>query len=346
MMPKQSYTLILSAMVLTACGGGGGASAGSAPSLVKPVADVRLSANTTRTWSSIVQAADYGFDPAAAPTIRVATMNVRPVDTQTGSTTISTGAVYPGDATLGQTIAITNTLATVNYWLGQIPGSTVIPSTLRPNAIAPGLSSVSLVAQVNPTTVLVVEYALPYSASLSPAGFTYQTFGYWSTLDSSTLANSEYYFSTGVQADPATLPVSGTATYNGLTYGTFVDATTGDLSDVTATMNATANFATLSVAFSTTGTTARSWNAAAGTAPVANSNLDMNGTLSYAAGNNTFTGTVATVNGMSGNATGRFYGPGIVSATATKVSGAPAEIGGTFAVTGAAGAMQGAFAGK
>ncbi|HET7832182.1 MAG TPA: hypothetical protein VFK88_04380 [Gallionella sp.] len=72
----------------------------------------------------------------------------------------------------------------------------------------------------------------------------------------------------------------------------------------------------------------------------------MSGTLSYTAGSNTFTGTVTTANGMSGNATGRFYGPGIATATANKVAGAPPEIGGTFAVMGTAGTMQGAFGGK
>jgi hypothetical protein len=157
----------------------------------------------------------------------------------------------------------------------------------------------------------------------------------------------ESYFSAGVSTLAATLPVLGTATYTGQAAGTYVNAVTNDPSQTAATMNATANFATRTVAFSTTGTTSLSNNAVAGTLPTANAALNMSGTLSYAAGNNTFTGAVTTTNGMSGNATGRFYGPGIAAATATKAIGAPPEIGGTFAVmaTGV-GAMQGAFGGK
>ena len=343
MMPKESYALILSALILTACGGGGG---GSAPSVVKAAPHILLSPNSTGTWSSIVQSADYTLSAAAAPALKISAANVRAVDAQTASTTIITGAAYASDAALGQTIGITNALAGITYWLGQTPGSPVVPATLKPNAVAPGLASVSLVAQATPTIALVAEYAMPYSAALSPAGYAYQTFGYWATVDSSTLITSEYYFSTGIQADAATLPVSGTATYTGHAYGTFVDTATSEPYDTSATMNATADFAALSVAFSTTGTTFRSWNAATGTPAVAMPRLDMSGTLNYAAGSNTFTGTVTTANGMTGNATGRFYGPGIASATATKVAGAPAEIGGTFAVTNVNGVMQGAFAGK
>ncbi len=135
-----------------------------------------------------------------------------------------------------------------------------------------------------------------------------------------------------------------------------MDAATRNPIEVQALMNATANFATQTIAFSTTGTLTAPFTAPGAnfhtnsgptpTTPVANPGLDMTGTLSYAAGNNTFTGTVTTSNGVSGNATGRFYGPGLAAATATKVAGAPPEIGGTFAVTGAAGAMQGAFGGK
>lgn len=111
-------------------------------------------------------------------------------------------------------------------------------------------------------------------------------------------------------------------------------------------MNATADFGTLKIAFATSGTTTLGVNAPANALPVANHSLDLNGTLSFTPGSNTFTGTVATANGMSGNATGRFYGPGMTAATATKVMGAPPEIGGTFAVMGTTGAMQGAFGGK
>jgi hypothetical protein len=65
------------------------------------------------------------------------------------------------------------------------------------------------------------------------------------------------------------------------------------------------------------------------------STLNMTGTLNYTAGSNQFTGNVSTVGGLTGTATGRFYGP-----TAQ-------EIGGTFGVTGAGVTTYGgAFGGK
>jgi hypothetical protein len=53
-----------------------------------------------------------------------------------------------------------------------------------------------------------------------------------------------------------------------------------------------------------------------------NSSLRMTGTLNYASGSNQFSGAISTDGGMTGSATGRFYGP------------AAQEIGGTFSATG------------
>ncbi|HET7832184.1 MAG TPA: hypothetical protein VFK88_04390 [Gallionella sp.] len=272
-------------------------------------------------------------------------MTIKSVDTTTGSTTITTGAQYLNDATLGQTTAVTNAVAGGTLALVQAPGGP-IPGTLMPNLFGTGLSAVVLAAQPTTTATATAGYATPYSAVSSPVGYTYQTFGFWGVEDKATGLSSEYYFSAGAPTVAATLPATGTATYSGHAIASYVDAALRDPATVMATMNATANFATLSVAFSTTGTTSLSNNAPAGTLSSANPGLDMTGTLNYAAGSNTFTGAVTTANGMTGNATGRFYGPGIATATATKVVGAPPEIGGTFAVMGTNGAMQGAFGGK
>ena len=59
----------------------------------------------------------------------------------------------------------------------------------------------------------------------------------------------------------------------------------------------------------------------------------MNGTLNHAAGSNQFTGTV-TATGLSGSATGNFYGP------------AAQEIGGIYNLTGTAGQLSGDFIAK
>jgi hypothetical protein len=286
---------------------------------------------------------DYTFDSAAAAavpaTMKVTTLNIKAVDTQLSSVlNITTGAAYPADPALGRIVYMSNTTGGVQaYWLSTAGGAVATQTTSMA-----GLPTVTL---TNAATATVAGYVLPYSATLNPAGYTYQTFGSWVTVNTATAVFSEYYFSAGTPTVTA-LPVLGTASYTGQAAGSLVDAATREPSTTTATMNATVDFAPRTVAFSTTGTTSLSDNAAVGTLPTANNGLNMSGTLSYTAGNNTFTGAVTTASGMSGNATGRFYGPGIAVATGTKVVGAPPEIGGTFAVKSASSAMQGAFGGK
>lgn len=368
MRTKTYCVLGVATLILTACGGGGGGGGGT-PSVVRPTvptvptvpttlsglvtspvlvingaatasATIRTLPNSTGTWNAVVQSMDYTFDPAAAVAVpallKAATLNIKPVDTTTGSFNVTTGAAYLTDPASGQTLSITNILGGVATLFSTVTGSVASQSTLG------GLPAVVL---SNVGAASASGYVLPYSATLNPAGYAYQTFGVWSIMSPITGIMSENYFSAGVM--PGALPVAGTASYTGKAAGSGVDAATRDPYDTSANMNATANFASRSVAFATTGTTSLSNNAAVGTLPSANSGLDMSGTLSYAAGSNTFTGAVSTVNGMTGNATGRFYGPGIIAATANQVLGAPPEIGGTFAVMNpTVGAMHGAFGGS
>ncbi|HET7832183.1 MAG TPA: hypothetical protein VFK88_04385 [Gallionella sp.] len=131
MTQKGSCALILSAMLLVACGGGGGGS-GTAPSLVRtsitgtatpppaPVsgpasvsANVLVPPNSNGSWPSIVQAANYIFDPAARPAFTTVSSNILPVDTQTGTTSINTGPALPADPTLGQYLSIQHYVAGV-----------------------------------------------------------------------------------------------------------------------------------------------------------------------------------------------------------------------------------------
>ena len=361
MMPKVSCALILPILLLTACGGGGG---GGAPSLLRttitgtatppvaPVSGIVLAnatvltpPNSTGTWQSITQGANYSFDTAAFNANRIVlvkTLDIQPVDTQNRTTTITTGAVEPSDNTLGQTMTISGSNNNImEYWLGPQPPSTTSPRTLTLSDYGPGLASVNILG-ASGSIVLVAEYAVPNSVAVSPTGYTYQTFGAWGAINAQTGLASEFYFSTGAPTVVASLPNNGTATYTGYAIGSHVDAATREISDIRATMNATADFAARSVAFTTTNTTSLAINAAPGTLPTANFGLNMSGTLTYTAASNTFTGVVSTANtNLSGNATGRFYGP------TTKAGFAPAEIGGTFAVMNTAGgAMQGAFGGN
>ncbi|MBI3223156.1 MAG: hypothetical protein HYZ46_08890 [Nitrosomonadales bacterium] len=368
---KQSVAVILSALLVTACGGGGGGG-GSTPSVVRPTSitgtvtppvapisgsplfispNVLTAPNTISTWISIVQGMDYTFDPVAAAAtpslLKVATLNIKPVGTEANNTfRIVTGGAYPADPGLGQTTQVEPGIAVNSLVFGNTTQITVFNTALGAivslNTLLGGRPTVTL---VDNAALSAVGYVLPYSATLNPAGYSYQTFGVWATY-TGPAAHTEYYFSAGGVTDPATLPITGTASYTGFAVGSLVDAASRDPGDTTATMNATADFAARTVAFSTTGTTSLSNNAAPGAVASANPGLNMSGTLSYAAGSNTFTGSVTTVNGMSGNATGRFYGPGIGAPTGTKVAGSPPEIGGTFAVMSTSGAMHGAFGGN
>ena len=97
-------------------------------------------------------------------------------------------------------------------------------------------------------------------------------------------------------------------------------------------MTATASFDSRTVNFNTSGTYI---SGSPSGSPVAASDLNLVGTLTIAAGANKVSGTVTTVNGMSGNANGKFYGP-----TAN-------EVGGTYAVSGSnLGSFVGGFGGK
>ena len=105
-------------------------------------------------------------------------------------------------------------------------------------------------------------------------------------------------------------------------------------------MTAVASFANRSINFSTTDTRAAPTqainNAIEGRsyAFTPTNELNLNGTISYAAGKNNLRGEVTAEKGMKGSLNGHFYGPNAN------------EICGTFATDGAAGSYLGAFGGK
>lgn len=157
----------------------------------------------------------------------------------------------------------------------------------------------------------------------------YQTFGIWTT-GAGTGNGTFGAMSIGAQTSGGAIPTSGTATYSGHTGGRYVNGT-GDYWFTSSAMTAAANFGTRSVTFATTGTqiTPDLINVSN------NTNLNMSGTLTYAAATNQITGSVTTTGGLTGSVNGRFYGP------------SAQEIGGTFSVTGAGlQGYAGAFGGK
>jgi hypothetical protein len=163
-------------------------------------------------------------------------------------------------------------------------------------------------------------------------GWNYQTFGYW--FDSPTLNTRELgAISTGSQTPPEGVPTNATATYTGLAAGLYVDPT-GAVFEHVASMSALADFgAARSLTFTTTRTAISSLQGGLATSAP---EFDLAGTLTIVPGSNQFAGTLTTADTrLSGDATGRFYGP------------AAEEIGGVFTLLPAGGAgvetMNGAF---
>jgi hypothetical protein len=160
-------------------------------------------------------------------------------------------------------------------------------------------------------------------------GWEYQTFGVWVT-GAGTGSGTYGAASIGAATAGSSVPVTGTATYTGYTGGQYI-ASDGSDYFTSSNMTAVANFAAKSLAFATSGTAITPDLLTESPATT----LNMSGTLTYSPGSNQFTGNVSTTGGLTGTATGRFYGP-----TAQ-------EIGGTFGVTGAGiTTYGGAFGGK
>lgn len=308
-------------------------------------ADMLLPPSAVReSFVAIVQNVYSVFDLAAAPALRVQSQTFRQAD-PANPLALATGAVpYASDATLGQL----NTTHTSGP-----DGSRVSLFVSLDSLDTLGTLTTALYCGTCSTYSFGI--AVPQSATANPNGYSFQTFGVWAQpfvlpgnqqpqIDGDVVEN---WFSVGIPSMPAAIPLAGTATYGGHAGGRFVAADTRDTSDLAATVSATVDFATRMVTLSTSASSSLSDNAATGTARSANAGLNLTGTLSYIAGSNTFSGAMASGNGMRGSATCRFYGAGIGAATANKVIASPPEIGCTFAGFGAAvGAIYGSLGAK
>ena len=281
------------------------------------------SAQTTD-FPAIGQVAEYTLNTTAFPAIRVTAVNFSNGLSATSQVQPTIGAAgYAGDTTLGQLVGI-GVLAPLGVTIPMGQGAQDIDTQGLEPLVKLTHTTVSGIGNA------VAGYALPSSATLNPIGFTYQTYGGWASVVLVTTLR-DGYFSTGVPTTAA-MPVTGTASYSGRVVGTFINATSGEPSDLRATVSVQVDFATRAITVSTASSGIVSVDAPDGTAPTGFPGLNLQGTFTYSLGNNTFSGAVSSANGMTGNVTGRFYGPPIGAGTATKSAGSPPEIGGTFAV--------------
>lgn len=189
-------------------------------------------------------------------------------------------------------------------------------------------SSGDLIDDTNPLAVRAVnsaETSFAIAVNPLPVGWDYQTFGAWQT-GRGTGAGTFGAISVGAPTAGTAIPTTNNATFVGATLGAYVDAdgrdnlTAGDL-------KINADFGDRSLGFASTGTEIID--------PVTGSSslepgLDMSGTLTYEAGINAFSGSLASpgrtvgedvvVSPMTGQTQGRFYGPNAE------------ELGGVFAI--------------
>ena len=151
------------------------------------------------------------------------------------------------------------------------------------------------------------------------AGWTYQTFAHYIDRSNGVLRG---YQSLGDETTVAQMPASGTATYKGITTAYLNNQ------QVTANVNAVADFAKKGVRFTTSDSQIHTLNGGVRTSTAADK-LNMSGTASWAAGENAFKGNVATADkALSGTFNGKFYGA------------SAAEIGGTYGLKNADNSQQ------
>ncbi|WP_373741913.1 transferrin-binding protein-like solute binding protein [Neisseria sp.] len=145
------------------------------------------------------------------------------------------------------------------------------------------------------------------------AGWTYQTFAHYIDPKNGVIHG---YQSLGDETPFASLPPSGTATYNGLSTAYLVQP--DGTKQLTSDVKAVADFAKKGVSFTTSNSHFHTLHNGVRTSTADNS-YNMKGTAAWS-NSNLFTGKVTAGNGMSGVLNGKFYGANA------------AEIGGTYSL--------------
>jgi hypothetical protein len=324
MIKLVSFNLCVAAsLILTACGGGGGGSGSATGPAASSTTAVAASTPPSFTaWSAVAPNSTTTIQGSSAEgtyTANIATNTITGVGTLTAfaPTTTATFTTNSSGTTTALSFTSANgTSASFNAANGDLFGYLIA----NPNVRA--------VVSSNGQNYLLI-------ASATAFGWDYQTFGTWTT-GAGTGSGTAGMFSVGALTSGASIPTTGTGTYTGAAGGRYVDSA-GVPYFTSANMTAGVDFAARTVAFSTT-STQTSTNLSSFSA---NSNLNMSGALSYSAGTNQITGTVASVGGgvgnasMTGTVTANFYGP------------AAQEIGGGYSLRGAANTLlSGSFGGK
>jgi hypothetical protein len=135
------------------------------------------------------------------------------------------------------------------------------------------------------------------------SSFNYTMLGAWEYAPIAGATNTKAaWFVIGPATKPTDIPATGSATYSGLMVGRYADGAA--IWTVGASAGAVADFTNRSIILNTSNT---QLNNPTGT--LAAPDLNLSGTLSYAAGANTVTGPLTTPAGLTGSANAKFYGP-------------------------------------
>ena len=301
-------------LLVAGCGGGGGGGGGSSIPEVPFSAFSAVQPNTTVVMSGGMSTTVTGSYVGTLPNITIQTMNP-PVDDFNGASTQK--LTYDANRALtGMAFSTPSGGASFN----------------RGNSGTLWTCTIGVCGAQTSTGIAIV-----LDGVALPNGWNYQTFGVWGQATSATTLQAGVV-SAGAITPASAVPTSGNANFIGVANGFFHEIVggLGGLGYMTsASMAASVDFGAKTIGFSTSGTQLIPLN---GTPAFARPGLDLNGNLVYNPSVNSFTGSVGTpaVGGVSvsGNATGRFYGP------------SAQELGGTFNLTGSGGTYIGGFGGK
>jgi hypothetical protein len=183
-----------------------------------------------------------------------------------------------------------------------------LTTTIDVDLFSPGGETGFLEATSSTDSAISVIFADPIFPPRFPPGYDYQTFGVWESTATDTVG----YFSVGVPTVGSNIPTTSTATFTGSLAGFYFDPdglgffAFGDV-------NVTADFASRTLVFGTENTVIRPDLLTAGNA-ISRNDLNLSGTLSYASGTNSFSGSVESAgslisNSLTGSSSGQFYGP-------------------------------------
>lgn len=278
----------IASMFLSACGGGGG-SGGTVPTT--STTSTTPTGTPFTSWSAVTAGSTVVVPGMSQQVTRTADFTTGLITSISAPTAVDTAASFFTE-TLNSSGTITKVVITSPT--GNISFDAAAGDTISYLGNAPWI----LAAEKNDRSALVM------GADPDIFGWEYQSFGVWSA-GRTTESGSAGVMSVGAPTAGAAIPTAGTATFTGTSNGVYVDAAGLDY-HVDSDVSVNANFAARTLILSSTGTiTSRDFFATTSPAP----NLNLTGTLAYAAGTNSFAGTLTNGGTLSGTSTGRFYGP-------------------------------------